>query len=144
LTGLNFTPGASGGPGTVYYVTVTANAVTGYTASPPSAHSASSQAATSEVNAPTNVNTNTSGGRDTLTVTFTRSTGATPASYTDTACTNPDMIQGCATAITNAASTGSTFNGLGHRTTYYVEVTALPPSNAYVSNTSNQTSGQSG
>lgn len=143
LTGLNYTPGSSGGPGTVYYVTVTANAVTGYTASPPSAHSASSQAATSQVNNPTNVNTNASGGRNTLTVTFTRSTGAVPASYTDTLCTDPGMVQGCAT-ITNAASTGSTFSGLNNRTTYYATVTAISPSNAYVSNTTNPTNGQGG
>jgi hypothetical protein len=143
LTGLNFTPGSSGGPGTVYYVTVTANAVTGYTASAPSAHSASSQAATSQVNAPTNVQTNTNGGRNTLTVTFTASTGAVPASYTDELCTDQGMLQNCQT-IANAKSTGSTYSGLGHRSTYYVTVTALPPSNAYVSNITVSKSGQSG
>jgi hypothetical protein len=53
------------------------------------------------------------------------------------------MVQGCAT-ITNAASTGSTFSGLNNRTTYYATVTAISPSNAYVSNTSNPTNGQGG
>jgi len=140
LTGLNFTPGSSGGPGTTYFVTVAANAVTGYTASSSSGPSATSQAATSRVNAPTNVNT--SGGRNTLTVTFTRSTGQAPAGYTDRLCDDPGMSQNCVT-ITNAAYAGSTFTGLGRRTTYYVTVTALPPNNAYVSNTTNPTSGQS-
>jgi hypothetical protein len=143
LIGLNYTPGSSGGPGTNYYVTVTANAVTGYTASPASARSTSSQAATSQVNAPTNVTTNSNGGRNTLTVTFTRSTGATPASYTDTLCTDSGMSQNCQT-IANAAYDGSTFTGLGHRSIYYVTVTALPPSNAYVLKTTNSTLGQSG
>jgi hypothetical protein len=141
FTGLNFTPGSSGGPGTVYYVTVTANAVTGYTASAPSAHSASSQAATSRVNAPTNVGTNTGGGRNTLTVTFNRSIGAVPASYTVTLCDS--NMQNCVNFY-NAQYTGSTFTGLGHRSTYYVTVTALPPSNAYVSNTTSSTFGRSG
>lgn len=139
FTGLPFTAGQ---PGTPFYVTVTANSVTGYTQSAPSGTSAP-HPDTSQVNAPTGVTTNTNGGRGTLTVIFTRSTGVVPASYTDEICTDPNMSQNCQ-YIYNAVYTGSTITGLGRRSTYYVTVTALTPSNAYVSNTTIPIQRQSG
>jgi hypothetical protein len=130
FTLLGYTQGSAG---TAYYVTVTATASAGYLSA--TSAQAGPQADTSQVNAPTSVNaqssTTTAGS---IFVTYTASTGTAPGSYTLTYCTNSLMTTGCAT-VTNYAS-GTAVTGLTAGTTYYVEVTAVAPSSAYVSATS--------
>ncbi len=130
LTGLSYTQGSAG---TSYYVTIVAAASTGYLASSATAD-VGPQAATSQVNAPTNLtiapSTTTAGA---VTATFTASSGTAPASYTAIACTNAAMTTGCVTKTTYTSS--SQFTGLTAGTSYYVTVTAVAPSTAYVSAT---------
>ncbi|HEV3213450.1 MAG TPA: hypothetical protein VGZ03_08665 [Acidimicrobiales bacterium] len=130
LTGLAYVQGA---PGTAYYVTVTANASTGYAVSPPSAV-AGPQNATSQIGVPgtpvTASSTTTAGA---ITATFTASAGTAPASYTAKACTNAAMTTGCVTQASYAS--GAQLAGLTPGTSYFVTVTAVPPA-GYVSATS--------
>jgi hypothetical protein len=129
LTGLTY---AAGSAGTSYYVTVTANASTGYLVSAPTA-ATGPQADTSQLNAPTSV-TAAGSGINGIKVTFTASTGAAPSSYTAIVCTNVGMTTGCVTT-TNYTS-GSTIGGLSFFTTYYAEITAISGSAAYLPATS--------
>jgi len=130
LTGLAFTTGSAGGP---YYVQVTANASTGYLVS--AASTQSSHADTSQIGAPgTPTVTPSSTTAGVVSVTFTSSSGVTPLSYTATLCTDPGMSANCLTT-TNFIS-GGRITGLTPGSQYYVTITAVPPSNAYVSNTS--------
>ncbi len=130
ITGLTYTQGSAG---TAYYVTVTANASTGYLAATSSV--AGPQNATSQLNAPGSVavtpSATTAGA---VVVTFSASTGTAPGSYTAIACTNTNMTTGCVT-VTNFASANQ-ISGLVAGTKYYVTVTAVTPSTAYVSATS--------
>jgi hypothetical protein len=128
LTGLAYTQGS---PGTLYYVTVTSNASTGYFVSAPT--TAVSQAATSKIGTPgqpTAATSTSSAGA--IVITFTASSGTAPSSYTATACTNSSMTTGC---LTSAITPGGTMNGLSQGGSYWVTVTANPPA-GYVSATS--------
>ena len=135
----NFTSGndyagfayTQGSAGPTYYVTVTANASSGYFASP--ATSGASHADTSMLNAPgipTAVTSFTVGNA--IVVTFANSTGAAPASYSATACKNPPMTNGC---VSGSITSGGVLGGLVGGQNYYVAITANPPS-GYVSATS--------
>jgi hypothetical protein len=126
LTGLAY---ALGSAGTSYFVTVSADPSTGYLSGTSSV--AGSQAATSQLNAPTvsavSPSTTTAGA---LTITFSAGAGTAPASYTAKACTNVGMTTGC---VTQAGYTsGAQLTGLTAGTTYYVTVTAVPSSGAYL------------
>ena len=122
LTGLNFTAGSAG---TAYYVTVTANASSGYLASGTSPV-AGPQVDTSRVNAPgtpTGASSGTTAGA--VTATFTASSGTAPTSYTAKACTDAAMTLNCVTQA--AYSTGAQFTGLTQGTSYYLQIIANPP-----------------
>jgi hypothetical protein len=112
--------------GTSYYVTVTANASTGYLAAASSASAA--HADTSALNAPTitNVTNGSSGSNYRLTVTFTAPSGHAPSSYSAEACTDSAMTLQCSAVITSFTS-GSMITGLTHGRSYYVEILAVPP-----------------
>jgi hypothetical protein len=120
FTGLAHTQGSAG---TSYYVTVTATASAGYLSA--TSAQAGPQADTSQVNAPTGVavtpSTTTAGD---VVVTFTASSGTAPSSYSGAICTGSGT--GCGTAQTVVA-TGTTFAGLTPGTSYYVQITANPP-----------------
>jgi trimeric autotransporter adhesin len=126
ITGLAYTQGSAGTP---YYVTVTANASTGYLASTTSF--AGPQNATSQVDAPTSVtvtpSTTTAGA---FTVTFPNSGGTPPTSYSASACTSSNMSSGCNTP--QAIVSGGQITGLTAGTAYYVGIVANPPT-GYVS-----------
>jgi trimeric autotransporter adhesin len=129
ITGLAWVQGSAGTP---YYVTITAQASTGYLFS--TSNDVGPQNATSQVNAPTNVAATASAtATGALTVTFTASTGTAPSSYSATACTNAGMTSGCVGP--SAITSGGQITGLTPGTGYYVEVTANPPA-GYVSATS--------
>ena len=119
LTGLASVQGSAG---TAYYVTVTANASTGYLASAPST-TAGPQNATSQVNPPgTPVVASSTTTAGAVTATFSAPTGVAPASYTAVACTNAAMTTGC---VTHANYTsGAQLTGLTQGTGYYVQITA--------------------
>ena len=131
LTGLAFAQGAAG---TSYYVTVTANGSAGYLVSSVSA-AAGPQTATSQPQRAGHPD-----GRDlhddrrgAITATFTAATGTAPASYSATACTNAAMTTGC---VTQAGYTsGAQLTGLVGGTSYFVQITAVPPA-GYVANAS--------
>jgi hypothetical protein len=119
ITGLAYTPGAAG---TSYYVTVTANASTGYLAS---SAQVGPQADMSQVESPT-ITTITSGTSTTsgsLTVNFTNSGGSGVSSYTGEACTGTNLSGTCSTV--QAITTGSQITGLTPGTKYYVTVNAV-------------------
>jgi hypothetical protein len=124
ISNLNYTQGAAG---STYYVTVTANAVTGYTQSIPSGQS--NHADTSQVDAPSNLRANGSGSG--LDVTFT-SSGSGVASDTLVYCTN-SYTSGCTGPIA-ATPSGTQINGLTNHHPYYVTVTAVG-STGYLSDT---------
>ena len=129
-TGLVFTAGS---PGTIYYVTVVAQASNGYLASAASPV-AGPQADTSKLATPTALTTTpstTTAGA--IVATFTGSTGAAPASYTATACTNAAMTTGCV-SFPNDTS-GAPLTGLTQGAGYYTTITAVSGSLAYVSAT---------
>jgi hypothetical protein len=98
------------------------------------------QADTSKLNAPgtpTVATSVTTAGA--ITATFTGSSGPAPASYSASACTNAAMTTGC---VTQAGYTsGAQLTGLSQGSTYWVQITAVPPA-AYASATS-ATSGSS-
>jgi predicted secreted protein len=120
LTGLAYTAGSAGG---TYYVEVTANASSGYLVSATSAQS--SHADTSQLEAPGTPTVATGTGTGHITVTFTSSGGTAPSSYTAEACTNAGMTTGCVTHTTYTS--GSQFTGLVSGTSYWADVTAVPP-----------------
>jgi hypothetical protein len=128
LTGLVYNPGL---PGTTYFVSVLANASSGYLASGSSGVSAS-HAAVSQVHAPTGLSvapSATTAGA--IAVTFSASAGPQlPSSYTVTACTNPGMTTACVAQAITAGATQVT--GLTQGATYYVQITANAPSAAYL------------
>ncbi|HUD69351.1 MAG TPA: hypothetical protein VMQ40_03835, partial [Acidimicrobiales bacterium] len=127
-TGLAYTQGSAG---PTYFVTITANASSGYFAS--SATSVASHADTSKLNAPgipTSVTSLSTGNA--IIVTFVNSVGTAPASYTATACTNSPLTNGC---VSGAITSGGTMSGLVGGQSYYVAITANPPA-GYVSATS--------
>jgi hypothetical protein len=129
LTGLAYTAGSAG---TSYYVTVTANASSGYLVSLATS-AAGPQADTSQLTAPTGV-TAAGSGANSIKITFTASTGTAPSSYTAIVCTNAGMTSGCVT--TNNYTSDSTIGGLGFFATYYGEITANSSSAAYLPATS--------
>jgi len=130
LPGLAFTIGSAGG---TYYVQVTANASTGYLVS--SASTQSSHADTSQVGAPGTPSVATSATTaGAISVTFSSSSGVAPASYTGRACANPGMNSGCFGP--SPITSGGLMTGLTQGNSYYAVVTAVPPSNAFVANTS--------
>ena len=125
ITGLSYTAGRAG---TTYYVTVSANASSGFLASAASSPSVS-HADTSVLNPPTNLtvasSTTTVGA---VKVSFSASSGtapAVPSSYTATACTDAAMTQNCVTQT--SYTSGSQFTGLTAGTGYYVMITAVAP-----------------
>lgn len=131
LTGLAFTPGFAG---TSYYVQVSASALPGYLASPPTPTvPTTSHAATSQVKAPTTPTaapSSTQAGA--FLISFTEPGGGTaPSSFTATACTDAGMTQGCVVA-TNFAS-GAQLGGLSPGTGYYVQITAISSTTGYAS-----------
>jgi hypothetical protein len=129
-TGLAF---AAGSAGTSYFVSAVAQASSGYLASATSSV-AGPQAATSQLNAPTNlVTTPSATTAGAITATFTASTGTAPASYTAAICTNAAMTAGCTTLA--SFTSGTPITGLTPGTGYYVTITANPSSSAYVSAT---------
>ena len=134
ITGLTYTQGSAG---TAYYVTITANASTGYLAA--TSGDVGPQNATSQVNAATTVNaqssTTTAGS---IFITFTASSGTAPSSYSAVVCTNAAMTTLCNT--TNGYTSGTAITGLTPGTTYYAEIIANPPA-GYVSATSAVDSG---
>jgi hypothetical protein len=122
LTGLAYVQGLAG---TAYYVTVAANASTGYLASAPSV-TAGPQNATSQVGAPgTPVLASSTTTAGAITATFAASTGTAPASYNAKACTNAAMTTGCVT-VTGYTS-GGQLTGLAAGSAYYVQITAVGP-----------------
>ena len=128
LSGLSFVPGSAG---TTYYVQVTANAATGYLASPASTQA--SHADTSQVKTPTGFSAAPSAlQQGAVTAAFTEPGGGTaPSSFTGTACTDAAMTAGCV-AVTNY-TTGAQLGGLTPGTNYFVTVTAVTSSAGYVS-----------
>ena len=141
VSNANFTSGSNytglayvvGSPGTPYYVTVVANASTGYLVSPTTA-AVGPQNATSQVGAPgtpTVASSLTTAGA--VTATFTPSSGTAPTSYTAKACTDAAMSLSCVTQ-TNYTS-GSQLTGLTQGTSYFVTITAVAPA-GYVNNVS--------
>ncbi len=136
LTGLTYSVGSAG---QTYYVEIVANLSTGYLASTPSTQA--SQIETSQVAAPGKPTvTSSASTAGVINATFTASTGVAPAGYTAQACTSTSPLSGCTNAIT-ALPAGTQFTGLMSGVTYYVVVTATPPSVAYVSNTSAPSNG---
>ena len=133
LTGLSYTPGS---PGATYYVQVTADASTGYLASPPSVQS--SHAATSQVQTPTGFSSTSSATQTgAITAAFTKPVvpqgGTGPSSYTATVCTNAAMTANCA-STTNYTS-GAQLGGLNAGSSYYVTITAVSTATGFVSAT---------
>ena len=132
ITGLSFTQGTAGTP---YYVTITAVASTGYLVS--TSTEVGPHNDTSQVNAPTNVTTaasTTTAGA--INIAFTASTGTAPSSYSATACTDSAMSTNCIGP--SAITSGGQITGLTAGTSYYITVTANPPT-GYVSATSTVT-----
>ena len=126
-------PHAAGSAGTSYYVTVVAQASTGYLTSGTSP-ATGPQPDTSSLSAPTNLATTPSVTTvGAITATFTSSTGAAPSSYTATTCTNAAMTTGCSTHASDTSGTALT--GLTAGTSYYTTITAVSGSAAYVSAT---------
>ena len=129
LTGLNFTQGSVG---TNYFVTVQANATSGYLAS--AATATVSHAETSLIGTPSvtgGTTPNGAGGR--ITISYAGSSGTAPSSYTLLACTNTGMTTGCHTYATFVS--GTTVTGLTSLATYYVTITAVAPT-GYLNSTS--------
>jgi hypothetical protein len=120
ITGLAYTAGSAGTP---YFVTVSANASSGYLASPASTVSAS-HADTSILNVPTSL-TLTHINSSSIRANFSAPTGTTPSSYTALVCTNAGLT-GCLAPITGYAS-GATISGVVSTSTYYVQITAVGP-----------------
>lgn len=129
FTGLVY---SMGNAGTAYFVTVTANANNGFTASAASGVS-TSHADTSQVNAPTGVTAVAGGSTNSLKVTFTASGGSGVANYSATYCTNSGMTTGCHTQ--NNVTSPTTITNLTHHGSYWVQITANPNA-GYVSNIS--------
>ena len=130
LTGLSATQGSAG---TSYYVTVTAVASSYYLAS--TSAIAGPHAATSQVDAPTGLSiTSSTSTAGAITVNFTDSGGIAPSSYTATACKTDTagVLSNCNAAV--AIVPAGQITGLTSGTSYYVEVTAVPPT-GYVSAT---------
>ena len=133
ITGLAYTLGSAGTP---YYVTITANASTGYLAG--TSTPVGTQRAMSQVSVPTitsvTPSTTTAGA---LSVAFT-TTGSGVTSYTAAGCTSSGS--GCGTAQT--ITSGGQITGLTQGSKYYVTVTAVVTagsgylSNSYSSSTS--------
>jgi type II secretory pathway pseudopilin PulG len=123
LTGLAY---AVGSPGTNYYVTVTANASSGYLVSPTS--SPVSQVDTSQLAAPTAVTVGYGTSAGSILVAFTPpTTVAAGQSYTLEACTNSQMKANCITDpnfTSGSNETNLSFTQGSAGTTYYVEVSA--------------------
>jgi type II secretory pathway pseudopilin PulG len=124
ITGLLYTTGSAG---TSYFVTVSANASSGYLASAASTVTATAQAATSIFSAPTLVTPSYGTTAGSLTVTFTGSTGVAPTSYSAMACTDLAMTQNCVT--TASIASGGQIIGLAYvagsaGTSYHVTVSA--------------------
>jgi hypothetical protein len=126
FTGLAYVVGS---PGTSYFVTVSANASSGYLASAASTVTATAQPATSMLNVPTSL-TLTHITNATIRANYTTPTGTAPSSYTALVCTNAGLTTGCLAPITNYTS-GATINGVTSPTNYYVQITAL--ANGYIS-----------
>jgi len=130
-TGSSFTSGsqiAGLTPGTNYFVTITANASTGYVAATSPASSATM--ATVQLTAPAITATTavpSLGGLPAvpaLTVAFAAPSNApTIQTYSATACTNIAMTSGCVTQ--GAFTSGSQIAGLTLGTSYYVSITAV-------------------
>jgi hypothetical protein len=127
LSGLAYTAGSVG---TTYYVKVVANPSSGYLASLPSSQVSGPE--TSQLGAPGVPSVSPSASAGGLVATFSSSSGIVPASYSATACTNASMTIGCVVQ-TNYVS-GTPLTGLVQGTSYYVTITAIPSSAAYVSN----------
>jgi prepilin-type N-terminal cleavage/methylation domain-containing protein len=116
-----------------YYLTVTADAQTGYAAA--TTTSAGPVLATTQLNPPTITSTTT--GSTTLTIFFNAPSNApTPQTYAAQVCTNSAMTSGC-TTVPNFTS-GSQVTGLTSGTTYYATVTA-GASSGYLAATSTVT-----
>jgi YVTN family beta-propeller protein len=131
-TGSSFTSGSqiSGlTPGTNYFVTITANASTGYLAATSPASSATM--ATVQLTAPVVTSTTAAvtatSATGQMTVTFTGSSNApTIQTYVATVCTNAGMTSGCVTQGT--FTSGSQIAGLTLGTSYFVTITATASS----------------
>jgi hypothetical protein len=132
LTGLTYTPGSATN---YYYVTVLANASTGYLASPPSTPPVQSSAVESAVKTPTLSATQPSASQvGSITATFSEpSGGVPPSSFTATVCTNSAMTTGCIT-VPNY-TTNSQISGLTPGSIYYLTITAVSSTPGYVSAT---------
>jgi type II secretory pathway pseudopilin PulG len=131
LTGLTVVPGS---PGTQYYVQVSANAASGYLASPPSPTTPTvSHAATSEVKTPTGFSTAPSASQGgAITASFSEPGGGlAPSSFSASACTNQGMTSGCVDV--NNYTSGAQLTGLTPGTPYYVQITANTSATGYVS-----------
>jgi hypothetical protein len=138
-TGSSFTSGsqiAGLTPGTNYFVTITANASTGYVAATSLASSATM--ATVQLTAPVVTSTiatvTAASATGQMTVTFIGSSNApTIQTYSATTCTNAGMTSGCVTQGT--FTSGSQIAGLTLGTSYFVSVTAAA-SSGYLAATS--------
>ncbi|MGH3732168.1 MAG: hypothetical protein ACRDVC_02125 [Acidimicrobiales bacterium] len=130
LTGLSYTPGS---PGVTYYVEVTANASSGYLASPASTQA--SHADESQIGPPSTPkvapSTTTAGA---VVATFNAPSGPAPFSYNATAC----LIggNGCVT-VNNYVSGVTQLSGLTQGDSYDVQITAVAPT-GFVNNTSGE------
>ena len=120
LTGLN--PGSPGNPGVNYYVEVTANASSGYLASP--ASTPVSGVDESQIGAPGTPSVSQGAAHGSIVVTFTASPGTPPSGYTAVACTNytKGVLSGCTGPQT--ITSGGQITNLTSRQTYYVQITA--------------------
>lgn len=106
--------------GTTYYVTITANASTGYLVSTSSV--TPGVMATIALAAPS-ISSTSSGSTGTASISYTGSSNAPSGqTYAANVCTSSTMTSGCSTV--NSYASGATISGLTSGTTYYVTITA--------------------
>ncbi len=140
IAGLAYVTGSAG---TSYFVTVSANASSGYLTSAVSAVTATAQPATSIFNTPTAVTLGYGTTAGSISVTFTAPTGSAPTSYSAKACTNNVMTLNCVTTASIASGgqiTGLTYVAGSAGTSYFVTVSANA-SSGYLASAASAVSG---
>jgi len=118
--------------GSTYYVVVSADSSTGYLQSADS--TSGSGVAKQTLTAPSAPTVAAGSATATASIVITVPTVANASSYTVTICTNVNLVNGCITALTGQAAGSLTVSsGLTAGTTYYVGITAVGNSTAYLS-----------